>query len=70
MQGERGRESTTAGLEKRERHGSVKLLFYFRNYIFLNFQLKTRKFAAKSHKYYVFSVVIYAHTNINQRDYD
>ena len=55
------RESTTVALEKRERYGSMKLLFYFRNYVFLNFQLKTRKFAAKNHRYYIFSVVIYAH---------
>ena len=54
-----------AALEKRERYGSMKLLFNFRNYVFLNFQLKTRKFAAKSHKYYVFSVVIYGHLICN-----
>ena len=53
VQGER--ESTTAALEKRERYGSMKLLFHFRNYVFLNFQLKTRKFAAKSQILRLFS---------------
>ena len=67
MQGER---DYNGGIGKEGEIWSMKLLIQFRNYVFLNFQLKTRKFAAKSHKYYVFSVVIYAHTNINETDYD